>query len=75
MKVVNIEVVAKGLKKYELHVTVRNCITFRTCNRSILYRLGVILSSNSEIGFWIKFALNTHLAILCSGSTIIKCVA
>ena len=28
--------------------------------------MGVILSSNSEIGFLIKFALNLHLGTLCS---------
>ena len=29
--------------------------------------MGRGLSSNSEIGFWIKFALNPHLATLCGG--------
>ena len=33
-------------------------------------RLGGILSSNCEIGFWIKFALNPHLATLCAGRSL-----
>ena len=34
---------------------------------TILYRLEAIISSTSEIGFWIKYALNPHLATLWDG--------